>query len=54
MTTTDLSAPTSSVLTFCDGAKPIFWSSKDTDKTIWAVKAHNRIGSEACGWGKKP
>ena len=53
MTTTDLDAPNSSVLTFCEGAKPIYWSVKDSDKTIWAAKAHNAVGRQACGWGKK-
>ncbi len=53
MTTMDSSVPTSSVLTFCDGAKPIYWSSKDTNQTIWAAKAHNAVGKQACGWGKK-
>lgn len=38
-------------LTFCDGAKPIFWSSKDTDGTIRQVKEHNAVGVDACGWG---
>ena len=53
MTTMDSSAPISPVLTFCDGARPIYWSPKDTDKTIWAIKAHNNVGKQACGWGKK-
>lgn len=52
-TTMDSSAPISQSLLFCDGAKPIYWSPKDTDQTIWSVKAHNRVGKEACGWGRK-
>jgi hypothetical protein len=39
-------------LTFCDGAKPIYWSKKDTDKTIWQIKEHNAVGKQSCGWGK--
>lgn len=38
-------------LTFCDGAKPIFWSSKDTDGTLRQIKGHNAVGVDACGWG---
>lgn len=53
-TTTGSEGPISpAALRFCDGAKPIYWSSKDTDQTIWAVKAHNKVGAQACGWGRK-
>jgi len=38
-------------LTFCDGAKPILWSSKDTDGTLRQIKEHNAVGVDACGWG---
>ncbi len=38
---------------FCDVAKPIGWSARDTDKTIIEVKSHNARGVELCGWGKK-
>ena len=37
---------------FCVAAKPIYWSTKDTDKTIWQVKEHNASGKVLCGWGK--
>jgi len=40
-------------LTFCDGAKPIYWSGKDTRPTIQQVKAHNAVGKAACDWGAK-
>lgn len=53
-TTTGSADLTTNSLRFCDGAKPIYWSKKDTDKTVWAVKAHNAVGKQACGWGKKP
>lgn len=29
---------------FCQIAKPITWSSKDTDETIRQAKAHNAVG----------
>jgi hypothetical protein len=38
-------------LTFCDGAEPIRWSSKDTDGTLRQIKKHNDVGVDACGWG---
>jgi outer membrane biogenesis lipoprotein LolB len=53
MTTTGLNAPISQQATFCATAKPIYWSDKDSDGTIWEAKEHNRIGKELCGWGKK-
>lgn len=34
---------------FCDVARPIWWSVKDTKKTIAQVKEHNKVG-EMCGW----
>lgn len=40
-------------LTFCGGARPIYWSGKDTPGTIGQVKEHNAVGKEACGWGAK-
>ena len=36
-------------LAFCDVARPIWWSRKDTLKTIEQIKVHNAIG-KACGW----
>jgi hypothetical protein len=36
---------------FCDLAAPIYWSKKDTLKTIEQVKLHNAVGKR-CGWGK--
>lgn len=48
-TTTDSGG---SDLTFCSGARPIYWSSKDTPGTIVQVKEHNAVGKGACGWGK--
>lgn len=44
MATTDTAA-------FCDLAKPIYWSTKDTKKTVEQVKLHNATG-DICGWGK--
>jgi len=52
-TTTGSVEPTTSSLTFCAGARPIFWGKRDTVDTIKQVKAHNAVGVEACGWGKK-
>jgi hypothetical protein len=44
-------APTTTELRFCDGARPIFWAKRDTVETIKQVKAHNKVGVDACGWG---
>lgn len=52
-TTTASVEPTTSSLTFCDGARPIFWAKRDTVDTIKQVKSHNAVGVDACGWGKK-
>jgi hypothetical protein len=49
----DLDAPTSNQASFCSVSKPIYWSKKDTDATIWAAKENNKIGKQLCGWGKK-
>jgi hypothetical protein len=53
MTTMDSNAPINQQATFCATAKPIYWSDKDSDGTIWEAKEHNRVGKELCGWGKK-
>jgi len=49
--TTASSGPNS--LLFCQGAKPILWSAKDTAPTIGQAKEHNAVGKAACGWGSK-
>lgn len=36
---------------FCDVARAIDWEDGDTDATIVAIKEHNAIGKELCGWG---
>lgn len=36
--------------TFCANAKPITWSSRDTDETIREVKSHNATGVALCRW----
>jgi len=41
-----------SALLFCDGAKPITWSAKDTDGTLKQVRAHNAVGKSECKWGR--
>ena len=38
---------------FCTVAAPIYWSTKDTDKTIGQVKEHNAVGKTLCKWGQK-
>lgn len=35
---------------FCAIAKPITWSTRDTDQTVREVKAHNAAGKALCGW----
>lgn len=38
------------VASFCDLAKPIRLSRKDTDDTIKQVEEHNAIGIKYCSW----
>lgn len=52
-TTTASVGPTTSSLAFCDGARPFFWSGRDTIASIKQAKAHNAVGVAACGWGNK-
>ena len=52
-TTTASSGPTEAHAGFCDVAKPILWSARDSDETIEQVKEHNAIGAALCGWGTK-
>jgi hypothetical protein len=33
---------------FCAVAKPIMWSSRDTDETIREVKEHNAVWARLC------
>lgn len=47
--TTASSERTIDTAAFCDVARPIWWSKKDTVKTIEQVKAHNKVG-QMCGW----
>jgi len=44
--------PTVNTAAFCDVARPIWWSVKDTKKTIVQVKEHNAVG-KMCGWTGK-
>ena len=37
--------------TFCQVAKPIFWSAGDTRVTKEQADIHNRKGKRLCGWG---
>jgi len=39
--------------TFCQVAKPMYWSASDTRKTKEQADRHNRIGKKLCGWGAK-
>ena len=49
-TTTGSGGPTEPAprATFCAAAKPIYWSARDTDATIAAVKAHNAAWAGLC------
>lgn len=42
---------TSGKASFCAVAEPIYWSAKDTEKTIAQVKEHNAVGKQLCKWG---
>jgi hypothetical protein len=43
---------TADTAAFCDIARPIYWSRKDTLETVKQVKAHNAVG-KICGWSGK-
>lgn len=43
---------TTSGATFCEVAKVISWSSKDTRETQDQITEHNAVGKELCRWGK--
>lgn len=43
---------TADTAAFCDMARPIYWSRKDTLATIQQVKLHNAVG-KICGWRGK-
>lgn len=43
---------TADTAAFCDIARPIYWSRKDTLETVKQVKAHNAVG-KICGWAGK-
>lgn len=43
-------APTISQVSFCKAAEPIYWSTKDTAKTIASIKEHNAVGVKLCKW----
>jgi hypothetical protein len=38
----------------CAAFAPVYWSKKDTDKTIAQIKEYNAAGKALCGWGKPP
>jgi hypothetical protein len=53
VTTTGSKGPTSTgAAPFCRVAEPIYWSAKDTDKTIAQVREHNAVGKKLCKWGR--
>lgn len=45
----ETSTPPPAAETFCQIAKPISWSTKDTDETIRQVKEHNAVFLRLCG-----
>lgn len=56
VTTTGSNAPikaASGEAPFCKVAEPIYWSDKDSDKTIAQVKEHNAVGKKICNWGSR-
>lgn len=50
-TTTVSSAPTSPDRVACAVFQPIYWSGKDTQKSVEQIKEHNAVGKAVCGWG---
>lgn len=47
-----LKLATANTAAFCDIARPIYWSRKDTLATIQQIKTHNAVG-KMCGWKGK-
>jgi len=43
---------TADTAAFCDIARPLYWSRKDTLETIKQIKTHNAVG-KICGWSGK-
>jgi hypothetical protein len=31
--------------------QPIYWSARDTQKSVEQIKEHNAVGKAVCGWG---
>ena len=50
-TTTVSSAPTSPDRVACAVFQPIYWSARDTQKSVEQIKEHNAVGKAVCGWG---
>lgn len=50
-----LSPPSAATVgaTFCQTARPIYWSAGDTRATKEQADTHNRIGRKLCGWKGK-
>jgi hypothetical protein len=44
-------APAASGATFCQVAKPMYWSASDSRRTKEQADIHNRKGKRLCGWG---
>jgi hypothetical protein len=44
-------AEKNNALLFCQGARPIYWSVKDTPETIKQVKEHNAVWRYSCAVG---
>ncbi|KMO33305.1 hypothetical protein VQ02_21155 [Methylobacterium variabile] len=38
---------------FCQTARPITYSTRDTPETRRQVRAHNARGVAVCGWGRR-
>jgi hypothetical protein len=34
----------------CQSFQPVYWSAKDTTRTIEQVREHNAAGKALCGW----
>ena len=47
---TPSSVQTSAAGSFCDIARPITWSDKDTGATLEQIKEHNAVGVKLCAW----
>jgi hypothetical protein len=50
--TTNIPAPTDTSGFYCRVSEPVFWSKRDTEKTVEQIKEHNAVFRRLCRSGK--